>query len=70
MSGCSGRPDFGPRLKPGPGTAGSSGTWPRRPDSQKSNGITELKAFSGETGKPVIKIDTTHGDVQVDPAGK
>ena len=43
---------------------------PETPDSQKSNGITELTVFSEETGKPAIKIDTAHGDVQVDPAGR
>jgi hypothetical protein len=43
---------------------------PEGPDLQKSNGITELKAFSRETGKPAIKIETSHGDVQVDAAGR
>ena len=43
---------------------------PEGPDSKKSNGLTEIRAFSLETGRPAIKIDTAHGDVTVDPAGR
>ena len=43
---------------------------PEGPDSKKSNGIIEIKAFSLLIGRPAIKIDTVHGDVTVDPAGQ
>jgi len=47
-------------------------TWtlPEKPDSETTNGVTELRAFSNETGKSGIKVVTVHGDVQVDPAGR
>ncbi|MHB8054101.1 MAG: DUF4097 family beta strand repeat-containing protein [Candidatus Aminicenantales bacterium] len=47
-------------------------TWnlPERPDLETTNGISETRAFTGETGKPGIKVATTHGDVQVDPSGR
>jgi len=43
---------------------------PERPDSETSDGISETRAFTGETGKPGIKVFTTHGDVQIDAAGR
>ena len=47
-------------------------TWtlPEKPDSETTNGVTELRAFSDETGKAGLKVVTVHGDVRVDPAGR
>jgi len=39
-----------------------------RPDLETSNGSTETRAFSQETGKPGLLIVTTHGDIKVEPA--
>ena len=39
-------------------------------DSEKSNGVTEVRAFSGAAGNPGVTIETAHGDVQVDAAGR
>jgi hypothetical protein len=41
-----------------------------RPDSETSNGTTEVLAFSTERGKPKVAIATTHGDIRVDPSGR
>jgi hypothetical protein len=41
-----------------------------RPDLETSNGSTETRAFSKETGKPGLLIVTTHGDIKVEPAAR
>ncbi|MBN1938293.1 MAG: hypothetical protein JW843_01810 [Candidatus Aminicenantes bacterium] len=41
-----------------------------KPDSETSNGTTEVLAFSAETGKPKVAIATSHGDIRVDAAGR
>ncbi len=42
----------------------------RKPDSETSNGSTEIRAFTSETGKPKIEIATVHGDIRVEAAGR
>jgi len=41
-----------------------------KPDSETSNGTTELFAYSSATGKPKVKIATAHADIRVEPAGR
>ncbi len=41
-----------------------------KPDSETSNGTTEVLAFTTETGKPKIAIVTSHGDIRVEAAGR
>jgi hypothetical protein len=43
-------------------------TLPDRPDVDESNGQSLLRAFQGETGRPGVRLSTTHGDIRV--AGK
>lgn len=41
-----------------------------KPDSETTNGVTELRAFTVEMGKPGITIATIHGDVAIGPSGR
>jgi hypothetical protein len=41
-----------------------------RPDLETSNGSTETRAFSQESGKPGLLIVTTHGDIRVEPGAR
>jgi hypothetical protein len=37
-----------------------------KPDVDEANGSSRLKAFQGETGRPGVRISTSHGDIRVE----